>query len=82
MPKWSKTKEIKLTSDEQVAILRKTKFNYKTWDDVLAYNIGQKTIDGLRDFEEQEGIKFDYDEKENRTSIHYLSDYPDKLALK
>lgn len=69
MPKWSKTKEIMLTSDEQVAILRKTKFNYKTWDDVPAFNIGQKTIDELRDFEEQEGIKFGHDEKENRISI-------------
>ena len=82
MPKWSKTKDIKFTTDEQTAILRKAKFNYKTWDEVPSFNIGQKTIDELRDFEEQEGIKFGYDEKENRIRIHYLPGYPDKLALK
>lgn len=82
MPKWTKTKDIKLTTDEQIAILRKAKSNYKTWNEVPSFNIGQKIIDELRDFEEQEGIKFGYDEKENRVSIHYLSDYPDKLALK
>ncbi len=82
MPKWSKTKEIKLTSNEQVAILRKTKFNYKTWDEVPAYNISKKTIDALRDFEKEEEIKFDYDEKDNRIRIHYLPDYSDKLVLK
>ncbi|MGY5148901.1 MAG: hypothetical protein ACW9W3_02455 [Candidatus Nitrosopumilus sp. bin_68KS] len=82
MPKWSKAKEIQLTENERVAILRKTRSNHKNWNEVSSFNIDQATINGLRDFEEQERIKFSYDEEENRVSIHYLPDYPNKLALK
>ncbi len=82
MPKWSKTKEIKFSGNELAAILRKVKYNYKSWDEVPSFNIGQKTIEELRDFEKEEEIEFGYDEKANRICIYYLSDYQNKIALK
>ena len=82
MPKWSKTKEIKFSENERIAILRKAKFNYKNWDEVPPNLIGQKTINELMDFEKEEEIKIGYDEKDNRIYIQYLPDYRNKLALK
>jgi len=80
MPKWSKTKEIKFSPDERVAILRKYQSN--GWDKVSSYNLREGTIQKLKEFEEQEQIVFTYDPVENRISIIFKEDYPDRIALK
>ena len=80
MPKWSKTKEIKLSSNENVAILRKYKEG--SWDKVSPHLIGDDTIRKLKEFEEQEEIEFFYDPEGNRISIIIKEDYLDRLALK
>ena len=80
MPKWSKTKEIKFSSNERVAILRKYKEG--SWDKVSTHLIGENTIKKLKEFEEQEEIEFSYDPEENRISIIFKGDYPYRIALK
>ena len=80
MPKWSKTKEIKFSPDERVAILRKYKKG--SWDKVSTHLIGENTIKKLKEFEEQEEIDFSFDPKENRISIIFRGDYPYRLSLK
>jgi len=80
MPKWGKTKEIKFSSKERVAILRKYKEG--SWDKVSTHLIGDDTIRKLKEFEEQEEIEFSYDPEENRISIIFEGDYPYRIALK
>jgi hypothetical protein len=82
MPEWSKTKEIKFSENERIAIARKEIFDYKNWDEVPPYHTGQKTINALRDFEKEEGIRLRYDKKDCQIYIQHLPDYRDKLALK
>ena len=81
MPKWNKTKEIKFTPNERVAILRKYKEG-GSWDKVSTHLIGDDTIRKLKEFEEQEEIDFSYDPDENRISIIFKGDYPYRIALK
>ena len=80
MPKWSKTKEIKLSSNERVAILRK--YREGSWNKVSLHLIGKETIKKLKEFEEQEEIEFWYYPKENKISLISKEDYPYKIALK
>ena len=87
MPKWSKTKEIIFSSDERVAIIRKSvdshfEVSLKEWDEVSSHGIGKNTIRKLKEFEEQEEITFYYDPETKRIGILAKSDYPYRIALK